>query len=284
MLNFIKDNRGTYTIMVDGQSYQFCKDHPCNKDLIECIKTGDSDKLVRIINVGHAIEDWSDNGFDFTNGVLMYGKREVQPVITDYIIDMMQDGFNKNPMLNYLVNLYSNPSNNAVTELHAFMQHKSLPITEDGHLIAHKGVKIHTGEAIDDVVGQPINEGDFVDKWTGKTHRNNVGDTAEMPRNEVEDNCNKACGPGLHGGSLEYAKGWVGGGSNTAVITIKVNPADVVSVPLDANCKKLRCCKYEVIGVSSKSEDFDTPVLVDDDDDDYDDEYDEDDEYSDDDE
>ena len=37
-----------------------------------------------------------------------------------------------------------------------------------------------------------------------------------------------------------------GGGGNKLMIC-KVNPRDVVSVPNDCRCQKLRCCKYEVV-------------------------------------
>jgi hypothetical protein len=29
---------------------------------------------------------------------------------------------------------------------------------------------------------------------------------------------------------------------------VKINPKDVVSVPSDCNCEKLRTCRYEVVG------------------------------------
>jgi acyl carrier protein len=46
----------------------------------------------------------------------------------------------------------------------------------------------------------------------------------------------------LHVGSLEYAKGW-----GQRVVLVEVDPADVVSVPSECSCQKLRCCKYVVL-------------------------------------
>jgi acyl carrier protein len=51
------------------------------------------------------------------------------------------------------------------------------------------------------------------------------------------------CSHGLHAGSLAYARGWA-----ERVILVEIDPADVVSVPGDENCQKLRCCKYTVVG------------------------------------
>jgi hypothetical protein len=48
---------------------------------------------------------------------------------------------------------------------------------------------------------------------------------------------------GVHAGSFDYAKNW----SNGKMVAIKINPKDVVSVPKDYNCQKLRCCAYTVI-------------------------------------
>ena len=33
------------------------------------------------------------------------------------------------------------------------------------------------------------------------------------------------------------------------IVIVKINPEDVVSVPSDCNCEKLRTCKYEVVGL-----------------------------------
>jgi hypothetical protein len=42
---------------------------------------------------------------------------------------------------------------------------------------------------------------------------------------------------------LEYAKGYGNGGN---LMIVEINPADVVSVPNDCDCQKLRTCKYKV--------------------------------------
>ena len=64
-----------------------------------------------------------------------------------------------------------------------------------------------------------------------------------MERSSVDDDFRNGCSKGLHAGSLEYAKGW-----GKRVLLIEIDPADVVSVPEDCDCQKLRCCKYKVIG------------------------------------
>ena len=64
-----------------------------------------------------------------------------------------------------------------------------------------------------------------------------------MARNKVCDNAENGCSYGFHAGSLEYAKGYGNGGN---LMVVEINPADVVSVPNDCDCQKLRTCKYKV--------------------------------------
>jgi hypothetical protein len=73
-------------------------------------------------------------------------------------------------------------------------------------------------------------------------YQNNVGDTIEVKRWDVDDNRDNGCSFGLHVGSMDYATTW---GEKTLVV--KVNPADVVSVPTDCGCQKCRVSKYEII-------------------------------------
>ena len=67
----------------------------------------------------------------------------------------------------------------------------------------------------------------------------------EVERNGVCDDKNIGCSSGLHAGSVQYATDFGAGGK---VVLVEINPADVVSVPEDCNCQKLRACKYKVVG------------------------------------
>ena len=104
-----------------------------------------------------------------------------------------------------------------------------MPLTPEGNFLAYKGV----------------NE-DFTDKYSGKFD-NSVGNVLEMRRNGVCDDANMGCSSGFHAGSYEYAKGYASGGGN--LLVVEINPADVVSVPHDCNCQKLRTSKYKVVSV-----------------------------------
>jgi hypothetical protein len=85
---------------------------------------------------------------------------------------------------------------------------------------------------------------DWHDKWTKKLDYR-IGQTPSMPRYAVEDNPDIGCGPGLHAGSIAFVKGY--GSGDDRVIIVKVDPANVVSIPKDSDCKKVRTCAFEIV-------------------------------------
>jgi hypothetical protein len=157
------------------------------------------------------------------------------------MIQMLQEGFSVEPMVNFMENLYKNPSHRAVTELYGFLEKNNLPITPDGYFLAYKKVR-----------------GDYKDCHTG-TMDNSVGQVVEMERYEVNDNKDQTCSTGLHFCGQSYLSHF--GGERTVIV--KINPADVVSIPSDYNEAKGRACRYEVIGeIGGETADkaFDAPV------------------------
>ena len=76
-----------------------------------------------------------------------------------------------------------------------------------------------------------------------------------MPRTAVCDDANHGCSAGFHAGSHEYAKSYASGGGH--LLLVEIDPSDVVSVPHDCDCQKLRTAKYKVVAVH---ETIDTPL------------------------
>ena len=225
---FMRDARGSLTVVSNNKSFTFNQDHPNYSGLVECLKVNDEEEFNNLINTGLVIEDWADGNFRFENGILFYGEEEIHTTITSRIIEMISDGFDYQPMLRFLERLYNNPSFRAVNELYTFLSHKFLPITSDGHFLAYKAVRP-----------------DYMDKYSG-TINNSVGQTPTMMRFKVDDNCDVCCSQGLHVGAIDYVQSY--GSPGDRVMICKIDPADVVSVPLDSDHQKVRCCKYEVVG------------------------------------
>ena len=242
-MNYIKDANNCWTVVVESKVFTFDVNHINYLQLLDCIKKNDEATFLTHVNVGQAIQNWSKNGFTFTDGILTYLGDEVAPEITAIVLDMVENGFNEVPILNFMKRLFANPSNRAVKELYSWLAHKSLAICEDGTFLAYKSVLQHCGISFVDSCGRQVVMGDYVDKFS-QTVRNNVGDVNEMPRRKVNDDFQIGCSEGFHVGSLKYVTHVYG---SPHQIICKIDPADVVSVPLECDCQKLRCCKYEVV-------------------------------------
>lgn len=247
MLTHTKSNDNHWTVVLNGQPHMFDHTHPQYSGLVECVHTGDADEFVRLINTGNEIENWSEGDFEFRDGFLYFEDEQVANQPTSRVIEMIQQGFPHQPMLNYLTNLYDNVSERAVQESYTWSSHKGLPITEDGMMVGYKGVRPHSGDTINVKNGE-LKDGDLVDIYTGKTFRNNVGDVCSMKRRQVCDDHTQGCSSGLHVGTYEYACDWAG--STGVVVLVKFNPKDIVSVPSDCNCQKMRVSEYEVIAIA----------------------------------
>lgn len=258
MISFIKNSSGVYTVYANGTQYVFGPSHKNYGGLVEAIKESDTLKIEKLYNVGEEISEWTSGNFKYANGVLTYKGRSIPDELHSRIVDMIREGFDYKPMLLFVENLYQNPSSRSVSELFNFLSHKGLPITPDGLFLAHKAVKIHNGETFTDLIGREVKSGDYVDIYTGNSYRNNVGDTNTVERNQVDDNCERHCSFGLHCGTRDYAVGY-GSSYGSIVVTVAVNPADVVSVPSDSNCQKVRVSKYVVTAI--ESQDFNTAVV-----------------------
>lgn len=152
--------------------------------------------------------------------------------INNYLSNKMLQFFNEGlPIQHYcrfLENLMANPSMTSREELYLFLEAANLPITDDGCFLAYKAVR-----------------NDFMDKHSGK-FLNAPGCVLEMPRREVDDNRDRTCSYGFHAAAYDYARNFLSSNGDRMVV-VKINPADVVSVPSDYNNQKLRTCKYVVV-------------------------------------
>lgn len=256
MLSYIKNQSNVYTVYYNNTQYVFGPSDKNYNELVEALKVSDGEKIVKLYNLGNEIAEWTDGNFKYSGGVLTYKGRSIPDELHSRIVDMIKEGFDYHPMLRFVENLYSNPSARSVTELFKFLSHKGLPITPDGCFLAHKAVMAHNGDPFTDLLGREVKSGDYVDIHTGVSYRNNVGDTNVVDRNQVDDNCEMHCSFGLHCGTRAYAVGY-----GSIILTVKVNPADAVSVPSDCDCQKIRVCRYLV--VATESQDFDSAVFND---------------------
>ena len=129
----------------------------------------------------------------------------------------------------FLRNMFMNPFINAITEIYDYCKAMDFEITEDGYFIAYKNVRADLGSIYDNgktkhVIGQPTRVEYF------DTNRTNT------------------CAQGLHFCSRGYLSSY----SGDVTLVMKINPADVVSIPIDYNHQKGRCKEYIPIGILGK--------------------------------
>ena len=201
------------------------------------LPSGQQEEVINAI-LNERVGEYEKDGFTISPESVSYDGETLPDILADKVRAIAAEGLPVKLFANFWENLNNNPSASSVRELYDFLAYKELPITEDGFFIAYKGVASN-GLSVCGNTKTKVLQG-IVDN-SGKI-QNNVGDTIEVKRWDVDDNRDNGCSFGLHVGSMDYATTW---GEKTLVV--KVNPADVVSVPTDCGCQKCRVSKYEVI-------------------------------------
>ena len=222
---------GNLTVILKNKAHQVIPDHTNYRLILEALPTATEDELLELVDIEKAIATFSQGQVSIINGKVMFEGEEVHGSISKRIIEFMSKGLPFQPLVKFLENLMENPSMQSQQELYDFLEHENLPVTEDGCFLAYKAVN-----------------SDFKDKWRG-TFDNNVGQVCEMRRAKVDDNRGRGCSAGLHAGALNYVANYGSVDAGDNIVIVKINPEDVVSVPSDCNCEKLRTCKYEVVGL-----------------------------------
>lgn len=225
---FIKSGE-VLTLILKGGSYQILPDHISRKLIMEALPTATEDDLLKLVNVERAISTYTTGLVEVVNDQVLYEGEVVHGTISTRIVEFMKNGLPFDPLVKFLQNLMKNPSMQSQQECYDFLEHKNLAITEDGCFLAYKAVRK-----------------DFKDKYSGNFD-NSVGTVVEMPRAKVNDNREVGCSKGLHVGALDYVVGYGRIEQEDRIVIVKVNPQDVVSVPLDCSHQKMRVCKYEVV-------------------------------------
>jgi len=217
------------TVVIGGKAHTMNNDHPAWNQAKDALSNEDWDRLENLFDVEKAVVDYFDAeaNIEVKNGGILYMGEHIHNLVVDKVLHFMKNGLPYKPLVKFLGKLMENPSRRAVSELYTFLEHKAMPITPDGNFLAYKGV-----------------DSDFKDFHT-RSFDNSVGSVLQMTRNTVCDDANIGCSAGFHAGSHEYAKGYASNGGNLMVV--EINPMDVVSVPTDCSCQKLRTAKYKVV-------------------------------------
>jgi len=232
------------TLVLLGNSYTFHQENPVTRDLLDAIRDGEPEEyMLELIESFKEEEEEEKEATRLTlslqsqdldgvavvddDGRVFVDGEEIHGSIVTRIMEFQRDNLPFENLLHFVENIKKNPSYCSQLELYDFLENKGLPITEDGCFLAYKAVRA-----------------DYRDKYSGKID-NSPGHIVTIDRGKVDDNRSNACSKGLHVGALDYVYSY--GGGDDHIIIVKVNPADVVSVPQDYSCQKCRVCRYEVL-------------------------------------
>lgn len=224
------------TFLINGQPYMADQSIPTFSELLDELKKGnpDTDRLVALTTPAQAIvqavevaiaADYLTAGtVSVSTKEVRYNGEPVEGVLVERILQMLVEGFDIMPMVRFLENLYTNPATYARDELYLWLENSNLPITQDGHFLAYK------------MVG---------DNYRSRNNFLNLpGTTVSMPRQACDPVRDHLCSTGLHFCSKHY----IGEGHRGKIVILKINPADVVSIPSDSGNSKGRAWKYEILG------------------------------------
>lgn len=249
------EGRKSATLFHDGNLYVADDTHP-NWAQIEAGLRDADPNVVDKFDVSRAVsrrfEKYSDR-VSVANGKVYFDGDPVDNALTQQIIQFLEAGEDFGHLINFYENIAANPEQHSREQLFTWLQATGgFTITDDGHFIAYKGVRKNGAEYESINRGKAIVDGEVFEG----SIPNYIGAVVEMPRSEVVFDPQTHCSIGLHAGSWSYASGFAQG----AVLSVKVNPRDVVSVPNDHGYAKLRTCRYEVLDVVEQA--YGSPVYT----------------------
>lgn len=239
-----------HIVFDSGESTTVYKSQPTFDDLICAVRNKNWKKAYNIAFPAEEIASKIERGSPSVNithqvrvehGIVLYNGVPIHGTLVDRMLIMIDDGFDVKYMGMFLENLMNNTSYRAVNELYGFLEKSDLPLTDDGCFLAYKRVR-----------------NNFMDLHSG-TFDNSPGKLVKMERCDVNEDKNKTCSAGLHFCAHSYLPSY-GNSADNRTIMVKINPRDVVSIPVDYNSAKGRCCQYEVVCEIKKEETSAMPI------------------------
>lgn len=247
------------TVIIGSTPHTISNTHITYEKVLDAIKNQDWDAVKELIEPKQIVINFGQGNIEIRDNVFYWRDRELHNSLTTRIIQMIKDGFSVEPFINFMQNLMQNPSKRSVDELYTFLECNNLPITPDGCFLAYKKINTdYTDVHSSTVINKPayLFDPEQVDELKTNACRcgsknevsvyiNSCNETeVAMERNFVDDDKDRTCSNGLHFCSMEYLDHFYG----DRIVIVKINPADVVSIPADYNNSKGRTCKYTVIG------------------------------------
>lgn len=228
----------TLTVIAEGTTHTMTSDNSRWGETLAALKLGDWDEVISLMTPAKVLSTYA--GLTIRDGTILDKQgREVDNALVPHIFTLKEKGMPVEPLLAFLSRLLENPSKRSRDQVWRFVSTNNIVVTPTGSLIFYKKVN-----------------DDYFDVHTGKTHCYKPGSVVTMPRHDVDDDPESTCSTGLHVCSYEYLRSF--GGQRT--VLCEVDPADIVSVPIDYENTKLRVCKLRVTQEVDNPTPLDTQV------------------------
>lgn len=245
-IKIVQTNSNTF-FFLDGRTYSISTTDERYKSLLEAAENNDLSRFRMILNPPTKLGTGIDGRLVVYENKATLDDVELPEAIAIRLREHVRAGKDLDPVFCFWKRIQSNPSARAIEESWRFLAHRNMPVTNDGYFIGYKAVRKDyfsqfSGTAI------PL-QGVTLPDTSSTNHyhiRNMPGDVVELRRREVDDDKDRTCSYGLHVGSIEYVRSFMA--RQGRIVTVLVDPADIVSVPSDCNGQKVRVCKYTVLG------------------------------------
>lgn len=238
----------------DPTSYQIHNSHPNFDEVLQAclseIETGvdaelDPSLFDPVQAISRIFKSLSERISVNSQGLYFDGDK-IESSLSAHIIEAVASGNEDeaNSWSQFMERLYTNPHEHARESLFEYLRREKFTITDDGKIVGYKSV-ISTdseGQFLSVSRGTAFVDGEI---YEGQQIPNHVGAIVTMPRASVDDNQYMNCSSGLHVGTHDYASTF----SGDTILEIHFDPRDVVSVPRDGYCGKVRTCRYYVSGI-----------------------------------
>lgn len=245
LVKFRDSDEANLTVFHGGEMYVATDTHPNFARIVAGVTEGD-ESVIELFDVQKTAQkrfDRLSERVTLANGKVYLDGEETDNALTQQVINFVNQGVEDfKPLVAFFEKVQTNPNSHSREQLYRWLRDRNITITEEGNFIAYKGVR-KSGDSYESIShGSAISDGV---EYNGAIP-NPLGAIVEMPRGDVQHDPSVGCHVGLHAGTWNYASGFAQG----AVLTVEINPRDVVSVPTDCSDQKLRVCRYTVKDVT----------------------------------
>lgn len=235
-MNSIIITKDAASIFINFTPYVVSNDHPKYQEIITAARDGNWESIPNLLDlvevVKESIKETNNPNIKIVGEQIEYKHVIFPPDLSQYVLNMIRDQFDLNPIIRFMDNLMANPDHRVFQQLFGFMSYGKNPITPDGNFLAYKKVQAN-----------------YMSVHGGATNHA-IGNVVTMPRDQCNSDPEQTCSSGLHFCSRDYLNNFGG----DKVIILEINPSDVVSIPVDYNNTKGRACKYKVVAELTEKE------------------------------